>query len=143
MNARATHYQYDKMFLRATLLKKLQEALKVILSPSCYKKAEYWLLLHFEAHQGGSLHREHCRAKLLGHLPGGIGFEGRKSKRIGRAFFDALCSLDAASGQPRPQLAIRRAQVIAERWQADGTPPAGQESTTLVYQLVQQLLGYQ
>lgn len=104
---------------------------------------EYWLLLHFEAHQGGSLHREHCRAKLLGYLPGGIGFEGRKSKRIGRPFFDALCSLDAASGQPRPQLAIRRAQVIAERWQADGTPPAGQESTTLVYQLVQQLLGYQ
>lgn len=104
---------------------------------------EYWLLLHFEAHQGSSLHRDHCRTKLLGYLPAGLGFEGRKGKRIGRVLFDALCSLDAVSGQPRPQLAIRRAQANAERWQADGLPPAEQESTTLVYQLVQQLLGYQ
>ncbi len=104
---------------------------------------EFWLLLHFEAHQGGGLHRDLCRTKLLTHLPNGVGFEGRKGKRIGRAFFDALSSLDPVTNQSRPQLAIRRAQVIADRWQQAGTPPADQESTTLVYLLVRQLLGYQ
>lgn len=104
---------------------------------------EFWLLLHFQDHPRGGLHRDVCRDKLLEHLPAGVGFEGSKRKQIGRAFFDVLTSLDPATRQPRTQLAIRRAEAIATEWEQEYTPAADQESTTLMYALARQLLSYQ
>lgn len=100
---------------------------------------EFWLLLHFEDHQGGGLDRALCTEKVLSYLPEGIGFEGNKKKRIGRTFFDILQSTDLQSGRNRRKVAIGRARAIAQRWQQAGTPPADQESTTLVFDLVMQL----
>ena len=100
---------------------------------------EFWLLLHFEDHQGGGLHREQCTEKLLSYLPAGIDFEGNKKKRIGRTFFDILQSNDPQTGRNRRKVAIGRARTIAQRWQQAGTTPAEQESATLVYELVMQL----
>lgn len=100
---------------------------------------EFWLLLHFEDHQGGGLDRALCTEKVLSYLPEGVGFEGNKKKRIGRTFFDILQSTDPQSGRNRRKVAIGRARAIAKRWQQAGTPPADQESTTLVFDLVMQL----
>ena len=100
---------------------------------------EFWLLLHFEDHQGGGLDRAMCTEKVLSYLPEGVGFEGNKKKRIGRTFFDILQSTDPQSGRNRRKIAIGRARAIVQRWQQVGTPPADQESATLVFDLVMQL----
>ena len=120
----------------AAVSKARSQKLRVAYSNQAF---EFWLLLHFEDHQGGGLHRKQCTEKLLSYLPAGIGFEGSKKKRIGRTFFDILQSNDPQTGRNRRKVAIGRARTIAQRWQQAGTPPADQESATLVYELVMQL----
>lgn len=102
---------------------------------------EYWLILHFEDHQGAALHRDLYGEKLNSYLnPLGSDYDATKRKNITDDIFDHLMALDSKTGKPRVELAINRAKRIYER--LDHTNPAKEESSTLVFRLVQEILKY-
>ncbi|WP_243651314.1 RloB family protein [Hymenobacter gummosus] len=99
---------------------------------------EYWLLLHFENHDGSPMHRTDYATRLNTHLaPFGLHYDGTGSKIISPELFALLQAADPSSGRTRRKIAIGRARRIDQSWVKQGTPPAQQESTTLVYKLVQ------
>ncbi len=96
---------------------------------------EYWLILHFEDHQGGAMHRDDYHGKLNGYLKEfGLSYDGQGSKNITRAVFDLLFAKD------RQTLAIRRGRRIYE--QLPHKSPADEESSTTVFLLVEEILKY-
>jgi hypothetical protein len=63
---------------------------------------EYWLILHFEDHQGGGCHRHDYEEKINGYLqPSGARFDGRGRKMVDDAFFELLMALDTKTGTQR------------------------------------------
>lgn len=99
---------------------------------------EYWLLLHFENHDGSPMPRTDYAARLNTHLAAfGLHYDGTGSKLITREFFALLQAAEPASSRTRRKIAIGRARKKDQEWVRQGTPPALQESTTLVYKLVQ------
>ncbi|MEY3248265.1 MAG: hypothetical protein RL742_308 [Bacteroidota bacterium] len=102
---------------------------------------EYWLILHFEDHQGAALHRDLYGEKLNSYLnPLGSHYDATGSKTITDDIFDHLMAGDPKTGTPRVGLAIKRAKRIYER--LNHTNPAKEESSTLVFRLVQEILTY-
>jgi hypothetical protein len=102
---------------------------------------EYWLLLHFDPHPGSGMNRKLCGKRvqrLITTVDPRVSYDPDNGKHVSRALFDLLEANDPnVAGQlPRRKVAIGRARTIAERWAAQGTEPAYQESTTEVYQLV-------
>jgi len=72
---------------------------------------EYWLILHFDDHQEGGMHREDYDEKINKLLkPYNLTYDGKKSKRIDEDFFELLDSLDEKRGEKRVTLAIKRAE---------------------------------
>lgn len=105
---------------------------------------EFWLLLHFDDHQGGGLGRKQCAARvseLIAAASPVARYDGRKGKHISRELFELLEADEPASPghQSRRTVAMRRARAIDARWTAAGVEPAKQESTTWVYRLVEVL----
>lgn len=104
---------------------------------------EYWLLLHFDNHQGGGMARGSCGTRLqelITAVDPRVSYNPDKGKHVSRELFDLLEADDPVvrTGHfPRRAVAIRRARAIAERWALDGVAPAYQESTTQVYRLVE------
>jgi hypothetical protein len=96
---------------------------------------EYWLILHFDDHQGGGMHRNQYCAKINDCLKVfGINYDC-KGKRIS----DDLFELMLAEG--RQQDAIQRAKRNYDR--LDHHSPASEESSTTVFRLVEEMLKYQ
>lgn len=102
---------------------------------------EYWILLHFNDHQGGGMHRDEYNEKLNKSLKEfNITYDGKKSKMITEEIFDLLDGIDQKSGKERKILAIERAEKIYNRF--DHHNPANEESSTTVFRLVRELLKY-
>lgn len=100
---------------------------------------EYWLLLHFEDHQGGGMDRNRYTSRLNQHLAElGAHYDGTGSKAITPQLFNLLEGCDER-GRPRRQLAIERAKRNHHEFLTDRTPPARSESCTTVYKLVEEL----
>jgi len=78
---------------------------------------EYWLLLHFNDHQGGALHRNHY-ADLINRAiqPLGAWYDATGSKVITPEFFHLLFGYDAKYRKRRVDLAIERAKRIYDRY---------------------------
>jgi hypothetical protein len=94
---------------------------------------EYWLLLHFNDHQGGKMHRSDYNDKLNDELRSfNVVYDGNSSKWIGEDFFELL--------EERVGLAIARAERNYNRF--DHVNPAKEESSTTVFRLVRELLNY-
>jgi hypothetical protein len=99
---------------------------------------EYWLLLHFEDHQGGAMHRNQYNFKLNHYLaPLGAEYDGVKKKLISAEFFELLVGIDPATAKPRTTLAIQRAKRIYDQY--DHTSPGTEESSTTVFRLVEEI----
>lgn len=99
---------------------------------------EYWLLLHFEAHAGGSLPRTDYKRRLNEHLrPLGLEYDAPHlpSKIVTRELFVLFESFER--GRSRQQWAIEHARRIHE--EKAGIAPAQTESCTTVYELVEEL----
>lgn len=100
---------------------------------------EYWLLLHFEDHDGSPLHRnlydEHINKYLA---PFDTYYDGYKRKRVSERLFALLEGSDQRTGTPRVRLAIERARRIYNTY--DHKNPANEESSTTVFRLVEELL---
>jgi hypothetical protein len=106
---------------------------------------EYWLLLHFENHLG-SLHRSSYYDKINGYLNLlGLVYD-KDSKLISEEIFETLqVVIDAKTGKTRQDLAIERAESILNKWKDEDPSranPAKEESSTTVFQLVEELIKY-
>ena len=102
---------------------------------------EYWLILHFDDHQGGKMHRKNYNNKINKLLaPYHVKYDGKKSKIVTEEFFELLEDTDEKTGMKRVDLAIKRAEKNYN--QLDHTNPALEESSTTVFKLVKELLKY-
>lgn len=102
---------------------------------------EYWLILHFNDHQGGGMPRDDYNGKINKLLkPFNVSFDGNGSKIVKEDFFELLDGLDKKTGRKRVELAIVRAESIYN--QLDHANPAKEESSTTVFKLVSELLKY-
>jgi RloB-like protein len=101
---------------------------------------EYWLLLHFEDHQGGPMDRKDYYDKINGYLkPFGVLYD-RYSKKISQEFFDVLQAKSPKETKSRQALAIERAKRNLNFH--NGNTPANSESSTIVYSLVEEILKF-
>lgn len=102
---------------------------------------EYWLLLHFNDHQGGGMHRGNYDDKINEHLkPFKVFYDGKGTKLIEEDFFELLDGIDNKTRRKRVELAIGRAERNYNHF--NHTNPAKEESSTTVFLLVRELLRY-
>jgi len=98
---------------------------------------EYWLILHFEDHQGGAMHRDQYAKKLNNYLKDfGLKYD-KESKTITEDIFDVLQSKLPEKDKTRQEIAIQRAERIYNNY--DHRSPAEEESSTRVFQLVREI----
>lgn len=107
---------------------------------------EYWLILHFEDHQGGAMPRTDYNKKLNDYLqPYKVSYDGQGSKIITPDLFKVLFEKVGTdkNGEiiTRCDLAIKRADNIYQNHSPHNNP-GKEESSTLVYELVKILLEY-
>lgn len=102
---------------------------------------EYWLILHFNDHQGGGMHRDIYNDKINEHLkPFKVTYDGNGTKLIEEDFFELLDGIDNKTNRKRTDLAIDRAERNYNHF--DHINPAIEESSTTVFRLVRELLKY-
>ncbi len=104
---------------------------------------EYWLILHFNDHQGAGMLRsdyDDVINGLLESLPSTVVYDGKRSKLIEEDFFNLLVGIDTKTNNRRVDLAIKRAERNYN--QHDHLNPASEQSTTTVFKLVRELLKY-
>lgn len=102
---------------------------------------EYWLLMHFNDHQGGGMHRDRYNDKINELLkPFKVFYDGSGSKLIEEDFFELLDGIDSKTSRKRVELAIDRAERNYNHF--DHINPAKEESSTNVFRLVSELLKY-
>lgn len=102
---------------------------------------EYWLILHFEDHQGGGMNRADYDEVINKYInPLGASYDGKASKIISDEFFEILNSVDFITNKPRIEHAILRAKRNYSRFTHKS--PASEESSTTVFELVEEILKY-
>lgn len=102
---------------------------------------EYWIILHFEDHQGTGMHRHDYATKInLLLKPYNLFYDGTKSKFITEEIFNLLDGIDQKLKKERKLLAIERARRNYNQF--DQKNPAKGESSTTVFRLVEELLKY-
>lgn len=102
---------------------------------------EYWLILHFNDHQGGKMHRDKYTKEIKKHIkPFKASYDGNSSKKVSEEFFELLDGIDSKTNQKRVNLAIIRAE--RNYIKLKHLSPAKAESSTTVYMLVRELLKY-
>lgn len=102
---------------------------------------EYWILLHLNDHQGGTIHRSDYNSMINKLLTlSSVTYNGKTNKLISKELFDFLLATDKNYHKRRIDLAISRAKKIIK--QKEGLTPAKQESSTTVYKLVEEILKY-
>ncbi len=102
---------------------------------------EYWLILHFNDHQGGGMHRDNYNDRINEHLkPFKVTYDGNGTKLIEEDFFELLDGIDDKTSRKRTELALDRAERNYNHF--DHANPAREESSTTVFRLVRELLKY-
>ena len=102
---------------------------------------EYWVILHFNDHQGGGMDRDDYNDKINELLKEfGTTYDGKSSKIITDEIFDILEGVDTKTNKVRRDLAIERAKRNYDFF--DHTNCAKEESSTTVFKLVEELIKY-
>lgn len=102
---------------------------------------EYWLILHFEDHQGGAMPRGDYADKLNSYInPLGANYDGDGSKKVTSEFFELMEGIDPQTGIARRELATIRAK--RNYGKHNHASPATEESSTTVFMLVEEILKY-
>jgi hypothetical protein len=102
---------------------------------------EYWLILHFEDHQGGGMNRDEYDQTINEYInPLGATYNAEGSKTITEGFFEILDNIDTKINKPRIELAISRAKRIYN--QLTHASPATEESSTTVFRLAEEILKF-
>ncbi|MDX2249315.1 MAG: RloB family protein [Bacteroidia bacterium] len=103
---------------------------------------EYWLILHFEDHQGGAMHRNQYSEKLKTYLSQhNVFYDTRDQKSINTEMFRVLVGKDPKIDKNRLDLAIIRAEKVLG-FHSPLFSPASAESSTTVFRLVRELLKF-
>lgn len=114
-----------------------KKGLKVAYSNQSF---EYWFILHFEGHQGGSMDRKDYNTKINSYIkPFKVTYDGNGNKKVTEDFFNLLNGV-ANNGTKRVNLAIERARRNHQMHIQDSHTPAQSESCTTVYELVESIL---
>jgi hypothetical protein len=101
---------------------------------------EYWIILHFEDHQGGGIDRKDYHKKINAHLKQyDLEYDGKGCKIVTHEMYQVMYSKEA-TGKHKVELAIERAERIYNQF--DHASPAKEESSTTVFKLVRELLKY-
>lgn len=102
---------------------------------------EYWIILHFDDHQGGGMSRSDYNDKINSLLkPYGLTYEGESSKVITEDIFEVLDGVDKKTNKERKRITIEGAERNYDLF--DHKNPANEESSTTVFRLVEELLKY-
>ena len=102
---------------------------------------EYWLLLHFEDHQGGGMQRSEYNDSINEYLEAfGCAYDGNDSKIVTREMFELMEGKDTTTQRTRRDLAIERARRNYGRF--SHASPATEESSTTVFRLVEEIQKY-
>jgi len=102
---------------------------------------EYWLILHFDNHQGGGMSRTDYNTRLNQLInPLGAEFDGNGNKIVSPELFALLEGVDITTGRPRKELAICRAKRIYDQY--DHLNPSKEESSTNIFELVLKLMNF-
>lgn len=102
---------------------------------------EYWLILHFEDHQGGAMNRNEYAAKLNNYLKDfGVSYN-TESKLITEEIFEILLSKIENKDKTRREIACERAKKVLQQY--DNRSPAIEESSTTVHLLIEELEKYE
>jgi len=101
---------------------------------------EYWLILHFEDHQGASMHRNQYCKKINKYLKEFKIAYDCDSKKISDDFFEVLISKIEGQDQSRQDLAFKRAERNLKNF--DNKNPAKEESSTKVHLLIEEIEKY-
>lgn len=102
---------------------------------------EYWIILHFNDHQGGGMSRSDYHDVLNRHLKEfDTQYDGKTSKLISEEIFELLEGIDIKTEKVRRNLAIERADRNYKFF--DHTNCAKEESSTTVFKLVAELIKY-
>ena len=102
---------------------------------------EYWILLHFDDHQGGGMHRRDYNDRLNQLMnPYNVSYDGNGSKIITEEIFELFGEIDEKFQMERFNLAIYRAK--RNYSSLSHVSPAKEESSTTVFLLVEELLKY-
>ncbi len=102
---------------------------------------EYWIILHFNDHQGGGMSRNDYDEKINTLLKEhGESYEGKGSKLITDGIFDLLEGVDPKTNKIRRDLAIERATRNYNFFNHSNC--AIEESSTTVFKLVEELIKY-
>lgn len=102
---------------------------------------EYWLIIHFDDHQGGGMHRNSYNKKINELLePFNVTYDGEGTKLVTEDIFELLDGIDNKTHKKRVDLAIVRAKRNYDKF--DHKSPAKEESSTTVFRLVEELLKY-
>lgn len=98
---------------------------------------EYWFILHFEDHQGGSMDRKDYNTKINSYIkPFKVTYDGNDNKKVTEDFFNLLNGVDNKT----VNLAIERARRNHQIHIQNSHTPAQSESCTTVYELVESIL---
>jgi hypothetical protein len=104
---------------------------------------EYWLILHFQDHQGGAFKRQDYDNKINEYVkPLKCKYDGKKSKTISDKLFEILLANDPQTKRPRVQLAIERAKKVLRWHESMEHSPEQAESSTTVFKLVEKILKF-
>lgn len=102
---------------------------------------EYWIILHFQDHQGGKMHRDFYNEIINSHLRQfNLYFDRDGSKHITEEIFEVLQSKLKNRKRSRQENAINRAKRIFE--EKENESPAKSESNTSVYKLIKEIMKY-
>jgi hypothetical protein len=102
---------------------------------------EYWILLHFNNHQGGRIDRKEYGNLINRELvPLGAYYDGGGDKNISPKVFNLMFSNDPRLHIPRHMLAIERSKQIYER--NNHRSPALEESSTTMHIFLEHLLTF-
>ena len=102
---------------------------------------EYWIILHFNDHQGGGMNRNDYDTKINELLKDfGTTYDGKASKIITDEIFEILDGIDPKTNKVRRDLAIERAKRNYNSFEHANC--AEEESTTTVFKLVEELCKY-
>lgn len=129
---------FDESDFNSAIQKSQAQKFKVAFSNQSF---EYWLILHFNDHQGGGIHRKDYNDKINEFLsPFDVTYDGKGNKKINEDFFALLEGIDTITNKKRIDLAISGATRIFDQF--DNKNPAKEESSTTVFRLVEELLKY-
>jgi len=102
---------------------------------------EYWLILHFEDHQGGGMNRKDYEKTINKYIvPLGANYDGSGNKKVSEELFELLCGVDSKIKKARIDIAISRAKRNYNLF--NHKSPASEESSTTVFELIEEIQKY-